>query len=237
MPTKLDDNRLPAPSQLLFDVLTRIEQLKRSLANTEAMTHGAEEKLARLPYFPWPVQPPEPNEPGQFTESGPLAERSPMSPSVTSRQALTPASDPASDPEDERNQRLDVGRLHTYVCAASTSMHDVMAECDQLITYTRTLIKGVRDLRSVPAERTHDEAGHAADEATLATEGRRDAPRGPDPAKVVRAARAAARKPSTPKPPADAPDHDVANKGDVARDEYERAAIMARYLADMRAMN
>ncbi len=34
-----------------------IEQLRSTLADTKAMTHGADATLARLPYMPWPAQP------------------------------------------------------------------------------------------------------------------------------------------------------------------------------------
>ncbi|WP_428261360.1 hypothetical protein [Haliangium sp.] len=54
--------------------------------------------------------------------------------------------------ESTLEQRLDVGRLNTYVIASATSMRDVMAECDRLIAYTRRRIEEVRGMRMVPAD-------------------------------------------------------------------------------------
>ncbi|WP_428267840.1 hypothetical protein [Haliangium sp.] len=165
MPNERDDTRLATPSQLLFDVLTHIEQLRRTLADTEAMTHGANATLARLPYMPWP---------GQTT----LSHSSAAKPArVPSHAEPAPAID-AGTREHALEQRLDVGRLNTYVIASAASMRDVMDECDRLIAHTRRRIEEVRGMRM------------ATDHASRVL----------DPAKVARAARAAARRPTTPKP-------------------------------------
>ncbi|WP_428268315.1 hypothetical protein [Haliangium sp.] len=165
MPNDRDDTRLASPSQLLFDVLTYIEELRRTLADTEAMAHGAESKLARLPYIPWPGQPQEPD----FGASTTVRPR---------HVKIAPAID-AGAPEYEIEQRLDVGRLHTYVIASATSMRDVMAECDRLIAYTRRRIDEVHGMRMVPADDTPDPGpqGPASAPATnTPTDNNADAP-------------------------------------------------------------
>ncbi|WP_428262801.1 hypothetical protein [Haliangium sp.] len=225
MPNQRDDTRLATPSQLLFDVLTHIEQLRRTLADTEAMTHGADATLARLPYMPWPGRP--------TPDNSPTASPAHVPDHVESAPAVD-----ADAREYAREQRLDVGRLNTYVIASATSMRDVMAECDRLIAYTRRRIEEVRGMRMVPADDTPEPgprgpAGAATagrneeidtlvpadDEGTTpgvsssevtevpatSLEVRGDMATGRvsrvlDPAKVARAVRAAARRPTTPKP-------------------------------------
>ncbi|WP_428268420.1 hypothetical protein [Haliangium sp.] len=123
------------------------------------MTHGANATLARLPYMPWPGQ----------TSLGHSSAH------VPGHVETAPAID-AGAREHALEQRLDVGRLNTYVIASAASMRDVMAECDRLIAYTRRRI----EVRRVMA------TGRAS--------------RALDPAKVTRAARAAARRPTTPRP-------------------------------------
>ncbi|WP_428267221.1 hypothetical protein [Haliangium sp.] len=203
MPNERDDTRLASPSQLLFDVLTHIEQLRRTLADTEAMTHGADATLAQLPYMPWPGQPSLGNsstdKPGQ----------------VPGHVESAPAID-AGEREYGFEQRLDVGRLNTYVIASATSMRDLMAECDRLIAHTRRRIEEVRGMRMVPAEDTPEPgprgpagAATADRNADLDTPVRTDdvretvgsgrVSRAIDPDKVARAARAAARRSTTPK--------------------------------------
>ncbi|WP_428265281.1 hypothetical protein [Haliangium sp.] len=223
MPNDRDDTRLTSPSQLLFDVLTYIEQLRRTLADTEAMAHGAESKLARLPYIPWPGQPQE----ADFGASTTVRPRH-VPRHVMSAPAID-AGAPEYEPEYLIEQRLDVGRLHTYVIASATSMRDVMAECDRLIAYTRRRIEEVRGMRMVPADDPSDpspqgpagtpsantpdptddedtEPSSSQDSKAAAASSQNDAltirgaSRDLDPAKVARAARAAARRPTTAKP-------------------------------------
>ncbi|WP_428264596.1 hypothetical protein [Haliangium sp.] len=233
MPNERDDTRLATPSQLLFDVLTHIEQLRRTLADTEAMTHGANATLARLPYMPWPEQPT-------------LGHSSAANPEdVPSHVESAPAID-AGAREYALEQRLDVGRLNTYVIASATSMRDAMAECDRLIAHTRRRIEEVRGMRMVPDDTPEPGPRGPAGAATAGRNDKLDTPvptgdedstpetsssqvievpatslevraamtdrmpRCLDPAKVIRAARAAARRPTTPKPDraasADAPE-------------------------------
>ncbi|WP_428267429.1 hypothetical protein [Haliangium sp.] len=221
MPNERDDTRLATPSQLLFDVLTHIEQLRRTLADTEAMTHGANATLARLPYMPWPGQPS-------------LDHSSTAKPGhAPSHVESAPAID-AGTREYALEQRLDVGRLNTYVIASATSMRDAMTECDRLITYTRRRIDEVRGMRMVPADDTPEPgprgpagAAAAGRNTPVPTDDEDSTPEAPssevaevstnslevrgamatgrvsrvlDPAKAARAARAAARRPTTPKP-------------------------------------
>ncbi|WP_428267923.1 hypothetical protein [Haliangium sp.] len=221
MPNERDDTRLVTPSQLLFDVLTHIEQLRRTLADTEAMTHGADATLARLPYMPWPGQPT-------------LDHSSAANPGHDARHVESAPAIDTGAPEYALEQRLDVGRLNTYVIASATSMRDVMAECDRLIAHVRRRIEEVRGMRMVPADDTPEPGPRGPAGATTAgrnekidTPGRTDdegstpevtevtevpvtslqvrgamgrVSRALDPVKVARAVRSAARRPTTPKP-------------------------------------
>ncbi|WP_428265730.1 hypothetical protein [Haliangium sp.] len=158
MPNDRDDKRLPAPSQVLFDLLVRIEHLQRMQADTEAMVNGAEDKLARLPYMPWPESRPGPDGPAGLDgldSSAPSQRPQPE----RGRRVRAPA--PSMD------QRMDFGRLHTYVNASAASMRELMAECDRLIAYARERIEAVRGLRMVHADEPPDPNGSAPVAAEL----------------------------------------------------------------------
>ncbi|WP_428262124.1 hypothetical protein [Haliangium sp.] len=254
MPNDSDDNRLPTPSQLLFDVLTHIEHLQRALASTEAMTHGAEDSLDGMPYIPWPEQPAASTRPDTSDLGRAPRQPSPEAPRPTRARAVS------------AEQRLDIGRLHTYVHAAATSMRDLMAECDQVISYTRARIDEVRGMSLVPAggapvppaaapaaSRADD---HSGDDVTAGCMGEcvreAQARRQPlDRSKVERAARAATRLCKPPKHNPVASHQPSASNGTIPGGlhrptapgdgrlgigghlQHECATIMARYLIDV----
>ncbi|WP_428263431.1 hypothetical protein [Haliangium sp.] len=136
MPNTRDDKRLPTPSQLLIDVLTHIEDLRRVLTDTEAMAYGAEDTLSRLPYLPFPGR--LPSSPGVIDDAvtGPAT----VEPERRDRSAV------------QRAHRLDAGRMHTYVTATAASLRQLMSACDDLIVHTERRIEQVRGMRMVPPD-------------------------------------------------------------------------------------
>ncbi|WP_428266630.1 hypothetical protein [Haliangium sp.] len=131
MPNKRDDKRLPTPRQLLIDVLTHIEDLRRVLTDTEAMAYGAEDTLSRLPYLPFPGRPPAPS------DTVAVADSAAVEPERRDRTEI------------QRAHRLDAGRMHTYVTATAASLRELMNACDHLIVHTEQRIEEVRGMRMV----------------------------------------------------------------------------------------